>query len=73
MCQGLNMHLIYVLVGYLSRTLGVLSRIINFMIRTWNILLNKLNEIDFSDVSSFDAITRQLPEGFYSTFRTYVV
>ncbi len=41
------------------------------MIRTWKILLNKRNEIDFSDVSSFDAITRQLPEGFYSTFRTY--
>jgi len=41
------------------------------MIRTWKILNNHLDEIDFSDISSLDAITKQLPEGYYSTFRTY--
>jgi branched-chain amino acid aminotransferase len=41
------------------------------MIRTWKITKNKLNEIHFADSSSLDAITRQLPDGYYSTFRTY--
>ncbi|HUG33411.1 MAG TPA: aminotransferase class IV [Anaerolineales bacterium] len=31
----------------------------------------KADEIRFDDESSLDAITRQLPEGWYSTFRTY--
>ena len=28
-------------------------------------------ELHLSDISSLDAVTRQLPQGFYSTFRTY--
>jgi branched-subunit amino acid aminotransferase/4-amino-4-deoxychorismate lyase len=31
----------------------------------------KLTELRLSDLSSLDAVTRQLPDGFYSTFRTY--
>ncbi len=30
-----------------------------------------LQEISLSDVSSLDAVSRQLPQGLYSTFRTY--
>ena len=41
------------------------------MIRTWKIKKNKVEKIAFADSSSLDAITRQLPEGYYSTFRTY--
>ena len=41
------------------------------MIRTWKITKNKFEEIELPDTSSLDAITRQLPEGYYSTFRTY--
>jgi len=41
------------------------------MIRTWRIIRNKSEEIQFADSSSLDAITRQLPDGYYSTFRTY--
>ena len=41
------------------------------MIRTWKIIKTKLDEIQFNDQSSLDAITRQLPTGYYSTFRTY--
>lgn len=41
------------------------------MIRTWKITKTKLSKLRFEDNSSFDAITRQLPEGWYSTFRTY--
>jgi branched-chain amino acid aminotransferase len=41
------------------------------MIRTWKLTRNKREDIRFSDESSLDAITRQLPEGHYSTFRTY--
>jgi branched-chain amino acid aminotransferase len=41
------------------------------MIRTWKLTGNKLEEIHSPDESSLDAITRQLPEGYYSTFRTY--
>jgi branched-chain amino acid aminotransferase len=32
---------------------------------------NKSKEVRFGDESSLDAITRQLPDGYYSTFRTY--
>ena len=32
---------------------------------------NKAEKVLFPDQSSLDAITRQLPDGFYSTFRTY--
>ena len=41
------------------------------MIHTWKITKTKINEIHFTDESSLDAITRQLPDGYYSTFRTY--
>ena len=41
------------------------------MIRTWKLARNQLEEIHFLDESSLDAITRQLPDGYYSTFRTY--
>lgn len=41
------------------------------MIKTWKITKTKLEEIQFADSSSLDAITRQLPDGYYSTFRTY--
>ena len=41
------------------------------MIRTWKIVNDKAEEIDFSNNASLDSITRQLPEGYYSTFRTY--
>lgn len=45
--------------------------IIKPMIQTWKILQSKIEEIDFPDSSSLDAVTRQLPDGYYSTFRTY--
>jgi branched-chain amino acid aminotransferase len=41
------------------------------MIQTWKITKTKREEIHFDDQSSLDAITRQLPNGYYSTFRTY--
>lgn len=41
------------------------------MIRTWKIAKTRLNEIRFDDNSSLDAVTRQLPDGWYSTFRTF--
>jgi branched-chain amino acid aminotransferase len=41
------------------------------MIRTWKIMKTKREEIHFDDQSSLDVIARQLPNGYYSTFRTY--
>jgi branched-chain amino acid aminotransferase len=41
------------------------------MIRIWKITNASTEEIDFTDRTSLDAITRQLPEGYYSTFRTF--
>lgn len=41
------------------------------MIRTWKIAKTRLNEVRFDDNSSLDAVTRQLPDGWYSTFRTF--
>lgn len=42
------------------------------MPRVWEITSpGKAAELRLSDLSSLDAITRQLPDGFYSTFRTY--
>jgi branched-chain amino acid aminotransferase len=41
------------------------------MVRTWKIAENNSEELQFADQSSMDAITRQLPDGYYSTFRTY--
>jgi len=43
------------------------------MIHTWKISKTKMNEIHFTDESSLDVVTRQLPDGYYSTFRTYDV
>jgi branched-chain amino acid aminotransferase len=41
------------------------------MIRIWKITKTNSEEVYFDDQSSLDALTRQLPEGYYSTFRTY--
>jgi branched-chain amino acid aminotransferase len=41
------------------------------MIQTWKIMGSKPEKVRFPDQSSLDEITRQLPDGFYSTFRTY--
>jgi branched-chain amino acid aminotransferase len=57
--------------GVYTAQTDVSRLIIVFMIRTWKITKNKHEEIAFSERSSFDVITRQLPEGYYSTFRTY--
>ena len=45
--------------------------IIKLMIRTWRITAARIKEVRFDNESSLDAITRQLPDGYYSTFRTY--
>ncbi len=42
------------------------------MIRTLKIDPHRTEEVHFPDQSSLDAITRQLPDGYYSTFRTFV-
>jgi len=42
-----------------------------FMIRTWKLNDISCGEIYFPDNTSLDAISRQLPDGYYSTFRTY--
>ncbi|MBN2117575.1 MAG: aminotransferase class IV, partial [Anaerolineales bacterium] len=41
------------------------------MIRTWKLTKASAEETNFADMASLDAITRQLPEGYYSTFRTF--
>ncbi|HSG44927.1 MAG TPA: aminotransferase class IV [Anaerolineales bacterium] len=41
------------------------------MIRTWKILADRSGEVSFTSEASLDSITRQLPDGYYSTFRTY--
>ncbi len=41
------------------------------MIQTWKLTNTTVKEISFGDMASLDAITRQLPEGYYSTFRTF--
>jgi len=51
---------------------GYFNSWIILMIRTWRIRDNDNPvAVDFRDGSSLDAITRQLPDGYYSTFRTY--
>ena len=49
----------------------IASLIIKFMIQTWKLTGRKAEIVRFVDQSSLDAITRALPDGFYSTFRTY--
>lgn len=41
------------------------------MVRVWQITQHGSQEIDLNDRSSLDGITRQLPDGYYSTFRTH--
>jgi branched-chain amino acid aminotransferase len=41
------------------------------MIKLFRIEKEQYTSITLPDMSSLDAITRQLPEGYYSTFRTY--
>jgi len=41
------------------------------MIQIWNITNHQIKTIQLQDTSSLDAITRQLPDGYYSTFRTF--
>jgi len=45
--------------------------IMKFMIRTWKLKNTSIEEVNFTDATSLDAVTRQLPEGYYSTFRTF--
>ena len=40
-------------------------------IKVWELSPNGALEISLPDASNLDAITRQLPQGFYTTFRTY--
>ncbi len=54
-----------------SRTHRVASLIIKIMIKTWKLTNTTVKEMSFGDMTSLDAITRQLPEGYYSTFRTF--
>ncbi len=49
----------------------ITSRIIKIMIRTWQLTNTSMEEIGFADATSLDVVTRQLPEGYYSTFRTF--
>lgn len=41
------------------------------MVQTWKIGINSVEEIHFEDETSLDAVSRHLPDGYYSTFRTY--
>ena len=41
------------------------------MSQTWKITPTATEEVNVSDMTSLDAITRQLPDGYYSTFRTF--
>lgn len=41
------------------------------MIHTWKLAKTKTDELHFDNNSSLDAVTRQLPDGYYSTFRTF--
>jgi branched-chain amino acid aminotransferase len=40
-------------------------------LKVWRIEKGRREEIELADLSTLDAVTRQLPEGFYSTFRTF--
>lgn len=42
------------------------------MVKTWKLTTeDRAEEMPFADSSSLDAVTKQLPEGYYSTFRTF--
>ena len=40
-------------------------------IKVWKLMTDGTVEIDLPELTSLDAITRQLPQGLYTTFRTY--
>lgn len=71
MCQGLVIRLLRFLRKIASRTRRVASLYNQIMARTWKITENSTEEINFPDETSLDAITRRLPDGYYSTFRTF--
>jgi branched-chain amino acid aminotransferase len=41
------------------------------MLKIWQLTNASTKEIQLPDMASLDAVTRQLPEGYYSTFRTF--
>jgi len=41
------------------------------MIKLWQLANNSSEDTSLADMMSLDAITRQLPNGYYSTFRTF--
>ena len=41
------------------------------MLKTWQLTNTSTKEIVVTDATSLDAVTRQLPDGYYSTFRTF--
>jgi len=41
------------------------------MMQLWKISAHKSEAVHLQDTSSLDGITRQLPDGYYSTFRTF--
>jgi branched-chain amino acid aminotransferase len=41
------------------------------MLKTWQLANTSAQEIVFRDATSLDAVTLQLPDGYYSTFRTF--
>ena len=41
------------------------------MIRIWNITPGQNIKLDLREALSLDEATRQLPDGYYSTFRTF--
>ena len=40
-------------------------------VRVWHITESNIFPVHLLDLTSLDAVTRQLPDGYYSTFRTY--
>jgi branched-chain amino acid aminotransferase len=41
------------------------------IILVWHVTKSNTVQVELEDASSLDAITRQLPDGYYSTFRTF--
>jgi branched-chain amino acid aminotransferase len=62
MCQGLSIHCFAMCFAYNH------SHVI--MIQIWKITPSQNIKLE-SDASSLDEVTRQLPDGYYSTFRTF--
>lgn len=53
-----------------SRILWVASRIMKIMIQTWHITPTENLKLELN-ASTLDEVTQRLPEGYYSTFRTF--